>query len=150
MKLQGEFTLEAPRQTVWDILTDPEIIQKHMPGCQGMQETAPGEFDAEISIGIGAIRGTYKAHLTMKDKQEPEQYRLAVNGSGKPGHVQGEGVVSLSEQDGKTVLSYNGDLQVGGTIARVGQRMLGSVAEKMTRQFFQSLSDEAVQKAASG
>lgn len=143
MKLEGDFTFNAPRDKVWAILNDPEVLGRHMPGCQSLDPVGEDEFEAVLSIGVAAIKGTYKARLRVTDKEPPAAYRLHVEGSGKPGHVKGEGQVHLSEQDGQTHLRYEGDLHVGGLIARVGQRMLGSITQRMTRDFFQALGSEA-------
>lgn len=143
MKLEGEFTFNAPREKVWSILNDPAVLKKHMPGCESLEAVGDDQYEAVLKIGVGAIKGSYKAKLTLKDKNPPESYTLQIEGSGRPGFVKGEGRVHLKDLAGQTALSYSGELQVGGLIARVGQRLLGSISEKMTRQFFQDLGAEA-------
>lgn len=143
MKLEGEFTFNAPREKVWSILNDPAVLKKHMPGCDSLEAVGDDQYEAVLKIVVGAIKGSYKAKLTLKDKNPPEYYTLQIEGSGRPGFVKGEGRVHLKDLTGQTALSYSGELQVGGLIARVGQRLLGSISEKMTRQFFQDLGAEA-------
>ena len=145
MKLEGEFTFDAPIATVWAILNDPAVLKQHMPGCESLEPVGPDEYEAVLKIGVAAIKGTYKARLRITDKQAPSAYRLHVDGSGKPGFVKGEGAVTLEAQGERTVLRYSGDLQVGGLIARVGQRLLGGISERMTRDFFQGLGQSAEQ-----
>ncbi len=143
MKLEGEFTFNAPREKVWSILNDPAVLKKHMPGCESLEAVGDDQYEAVLMIGVGAIKGSYKAKLTLKDQNPPESYTLQIEGSGRPGFVKGEGRVRLKDLSGQTALSYSGELQVGGLIARVGQRLLGTISEKMTRQFFQDLGAEA-------
>ena len=143
MKLAGEMTIAAPRPRVWAVLNDPALLQRHMPGCESLQCTGPDTYEAVLKIGVAAIKGTYKATLRISDRVEPASYRLHVEGSGKPGFVKGSGSVELNAQDGGTRLTYHGDLQVGGLIARVGQRLLGGITERMTREFFEGLAAEA-------
>jgi carbon monoxide dehydrogenase subunit G len=144
VKLTGSFTFAAPRAKVWQALNDPAVLQRHMPGCESLELVGRDEYKATLKIGIAAIKGTYRATLKIKDRKESEGYSLAIEGSGAPGFVKGEGRVSLSDEGAGTVLSYEGDLQVGGLIAGVGQRLLSGITDKMTRDFFESLGNEAV------
>jgi hypothetical protein len=143
MKLTGEFTFNAPQDKVWAILNDPAILQKHMPGCESLESTGNDEFKATLKVGVAAIKGTYIAHLSITDKAPPTSYVLHVEGQGGPGFVKGSGSVTLSPDGGGTKLVYDGDLQFGGLIARVGGRLLSGITEKMTREFFESLGKEA-------
>jgi carbon monoxide dehydrogenase subunit G len=144
VKLTGSFTFAAPRAKVWQALNDPAVLQRHMPGCESLELVGRDEYKATLKIGIAAIKGTYRATLKIKDRKESEGYSLAIEGSGAPGFVKGEGRVSLADEGAGTVLSYEGDLQVGGLIAGVGQRLLSGITDKMTRDFFESLGNEAV------
>ena len=146
MRLTGEYTFDAPRETVWEILNDPEVLKKHMPGCEKLEPLGDDQYEAVISLGVSAIKGTYKAKLDIRDKVAPESYSLHVDGSGKPGFVKGSGNVTLEDHGGQTRLKYDGEFQIGGMIARVGQRMVKSVADRLTRQFFQELGGEAEQR----
>lgn len=143
MKLAGEVRFEAPRERVWVILNDRDVLQRHMPGCESLQEVEPDRYEAVLKIGVAAIKGTYMATLRISERAEPDSYRLHVEGQGKPGFVKGEGKVHLHEEGEGTRVTYDGDLQVGGLIARVGQRILGSITQRMTREFFEGLSGEA-------
>lgn len=142
MKLTGEVIFNAPRDRAWSVLNDPAVLQKHMPGCEWLRPIGPDRYEAMLKIGVAAIKGTYKATLSVLDKQEPDSYRLHVEGTGKPGFVKGEGTVHLHDQGDQTRVTYEGDLQVGGLIARVGMRLLGGLTEKMTREFFEGLAGE--------
>ena len=114
MKLEGEFTFNAAREKMWEILNDTEILRKHMPGCETLEEVAPDSYEAVMTIGVASIKGTYRAKLRISEKTPPESYRMEVDGSGKPGFVKGSGTVSLTENGASTILRYEGDLQVGG------------------------------------
>ena len=144
MKLEGSHVFDAPRERVWEIINDTAALQRHMPGCKSLKALGEDEYEAVLSIGVAAIKGTYEAKLRIVDKDPPNGYTLHVEGSGKPGFVKGEGRVTLSEQGGKTELRYSGELHIGGVIARIGSRMIGGIAGRMTRQFFEDLGNEAL------
>jgi uncharacterized protein len=110
-----------------------------MPGCEALNEIAPDQYEATMKVGVAAVKGTYKGKVAIKDKQPPAHYVLSGSGSGGPGFMQGDVVIDLEESDGKTILKYSTDAQVGGLIASVGQRMLGGVAKMMVDQFFKKM-----------
>jgi carbon monoxide dehydrogenase subunit G len=143
--MSGQYTLDAPQEKVWAFLMTPEAIAKVMPGCEQLEEVAPDTYKATLKLGIAAVKGTYTGSVQLLDKTPPTHYRMLIDGSGAPGFVKGEATVDLAEQDGKTVLSYDADTQVGGLIANVGQRMIGGVAKLIINQSLKKLEEELAQ-----
>ena len=136
MKLEGSYDIPVPRQQVWEAFLDPEKLRQAIPGCEKLEEIGPDEYKATMKIGIAAVKGTFQGTVRLRDKQPPESYRLNVDGSGGPGFVRGDTVITLSDAAGGTHVAYNADVQIGGLIAGVGQRMLGGVSKMMADQFF--------------
>lgn len=139
LKIEGSYTFNAPRDKVWQVLLDPQIMAQCMPGCEQLKEIGPDQYEATMKVGVAAVKGTYKAKVAIKDKQPPVHYVLSGSGSGGPGFMQGDVAIDLEQQNGATVLKYNADAQVGGLIASIGQRMLGGVAKMMVDQFFKKM-----------
>ncbi len=139
MKIEGNYTFNAPRDRVWQVLLDPKIIAQCMPGCESMNEVAPDQFEAIMKVGVASVKGTYKGKVAIKDKQAPSHYILSGQGSGGPGFMQGDVAIDLEESNGQTVLKYSTDAKVGGLIASVGQRMMNGVAKMMVEQFFKKM-----------
>ena len=140
--MHGTHTLPVPVTHVWTFLMDPEAIARVIPGCETLEETAPDTYQATLKLGIAAVKGTYKGTVRLFDKVPPSQYRMHIDGSGTPGFVKGEATITLEEQEGHTVLTYDADTQVGGLIATVGQRMIGGVAKLIINQSLKKLEDE--------
>jgi len=124
MKLEGSYEVPAPRQTVWDAFLDPARLKQAIPGCEKLEAIGPDE---------------YKVRLT--EKKPPESYKMAVEGSGGPGFIRGETLIKLSDADNGTQVAYSADVQVGGLIASVGQRMLGGVSKMLADKFFRKMSE---------
>lgn len=139
MKVEGSYQFDAPRERVWTILMDPEGLKGCIPGCENLVLTGEDAYEATMKVGVAAIRGTYKGKIRISEKDEPNHYKLLVEGSGGPGFVRGEALVELVDQGASTQLNVHGDGQVGGTVAGVGQRMLGGVAKMLMGQFFECL-----------
>lgn len=85
--------------------------------------------------------------MTIADPHEPSSYTLVVDGHGRGGFVRGEAHVSLAPDGDRathTLVTVDGRAQVGGTVARVGQRLLASVSKMMMDRFFDCLSKRAL------
>ncbi len=139
MEISGDHQFPAAHARVWASLLDPAALQACMPGCEKFEETAPGKYDITIKVGIAAIKGTYNGTVTVADVNPEESYRLLVTGSGKPGSVHGDAVLTLSDKDGGTLVSYKGEVKAQGAIARLGSRLLGGAAKLMIGQFMKAM-----------
>ena len=141
MKLEGAHEVPAPRQKVWDAFLDPDQLRQAIPGCEKLEALGNDEYKATMKVGVGGVKGTFEGKVRLSEKKPPESYKMAVEGTGAPGFVRGETVISLSDVNGGTRVAYVADLQVGGLIASVGQRMLGGVAKMMADKFFGKMSE---------
>jgi uncharacterized protein len=142
MKLEGSYEVRAPRQKVWSAFLDPETLRKAIPGCEKLEMIGPDEYKATLKIGVGAVKGTFEGKVRLSDKKPSDSYRLAAEGSGGPGFVRADTLISRADIEGGTSVSYTADVQVGGLIAGVGQRMLGGVSKMMADQFFNRMSEQ--------
>ncbi len=142
MKLEGSYVIAAPKQKVWEAFLDPERVRQAIPGCEKMEPLGPDEYKATLKVGVAAVKGTFEGKVRIGDKKPPDSYRLSAEGTGAPGFVRSDTVISFADADGGgTRVSYNADVQVGGLIAGVGQRMLGGVSKMMADQFFNKMSE---------
>ena len=139
MKVEGAYTFPGQPQQVWDLLLDPDSLRQCIPGVESLTETGPDHWDAVMKVGVAAIKGTYKGKVAIVDKQPPTNYTLQVEGSGGPGFVKGTARISLEASGDTTSVKVDGDGQVGGMLAGVGQRMLPGVAKMLMNQFFECL-----------
>ena len=147
MQLSSTYTFNAQRQVVWALLLDPNVLAECLPGCESLEPTGDDTYRAALTIGIAAVSGRYEGTVRIVDPQEPSRYRLVVDGKGRGGFIRGEADVSLAadgDLDERTLVTVEGRAQVGGTVARVGQRLLTSVSKMMMDRFFDCLSKKVV------
>lgn len=142
MKIEGTHLFKAPREKVWSFLVDPQIIAKCIPGCEKMDPAGEDTYDAILRFGIGSIKGTFISRVRVLDQQAPSQYRLTIEGKGSPGFVNGEGLIRLEESGSETNVVYSGEVQVGGLIASIGQRLVQGFAKQTISHFFSSLAQQ--------
>jgi hypothetical protein len=141
MKIEGSHEIPAPRERVWAAFLDPDTLAQALPNCERLEAIGEGEYRAVMKIGVGPIKGTFEGKVRLSDLEPPRRYRMAVEGSGPPGFVRGEAAMELSEVEGGTRVRYDADVQVGGLVASVGQRMLGGASRMMLDQFFGRMTE---------
>jgi carbon monoxide dehydrogenase subunit G len=130
---------------VWDLLQDPAVLAKALPGTERLALTAEDQYVGIMKVNIGPMTAAkFDVNVTLKDKIPPHRMALQIEGKGPVGFTRGTATVVLepADDDTKTVMQYASDVHVGGRIASVGQRLLESVSKMMMRQALDALERE--------
>jgi carbon monoxide dehydrogenase subunit G len=147
MKIEGSHEIPAPQDQVWSALLDPDKLALAIPGAEKLEEIGPNEYKATMKVGVGPVKGTFEGKVRLSDLEPPNRYKMAMEGTGGPGFVRGQAVMELGPgENNATLVKYNADVQIGGLIASVGQRMLGGVSRMMLDQFFGRMSEILAEK----
>ena len=144
MKITGTYTLDAPIDEVWKGLMSPHILSSCIPGCQSFDLVDHDKYDMTVNVKVGPMNGKFQGTISIVDQEIQNSYRLIAEGNGSLGFARGSALVTLSEFSGATSLLVDGELEIGGTIARVGQRMIGNVSKTMMDRFFECLTQSIV------
>ena len=142
MNLDGSAVLQADPERVWSVITDPAVLARTIPGCESLEKTGDDEYKMNVSVGVGAIRGTYAGEVRLTDQDRPKSYVMHASGAGAPGQVRATVTITLAPDGDSTTLTYSADAVVGGPVAGVGQRMMTGVAKRMAGQFFKAIDAE--------
>ena len=138
MTMTGEVQLPASREAVWAKLNDPEVLKSCVPGCEQLDVLPNNEFQATATVKVGPVKARWKGKIRLSDLDPPNSYRISGEGEGGvAGFAKGGALVSLTEKDGGTLLSYNVEAQIGGKLAQLGQRLINSAAKKTADDFFE-------------
>ena len=149
MKLEGEHIFKGPREAVWEMLRDPDALSTAIPGAQSLNKISDQEFDGVINLRMGPVSGSFSGKVTLSKEVPPTNFTLTAEGRGAPGFAKGVGDVELIDQgDGTTLMKYSGEMQIGGMLASVGQRMVDSVSKSMFRQGFEAMDNTLEAKLA--
>lgn len=148
IQLEGSYTFDAPREVVWEVLNDPQALASALPGTQKLEQVGENEFRGAMTVRVGPVQGNFQGSVTLSNIHPPESYHLQVSGKGPQGFLNGEGDIRLEEEDGKTVMYYTGEAQVGGRIAGVGQRLIDSTARAIIRQALEALNRQVQARVA--
>ncbi|MBB4000277.1 xanthine dehydrogenase family protein molybdopterin-binding subunit [Aureimonas pseudogalii] len=141
---EGSALVAAPRQAVWDMLLDPRTLEAVIPGAHGVRKVSPTRFLADVTLGVGPVKGRYRAEIELTDLNEPEAVTLSGGTDGALGFGRGSGRITLVETaTNQTTLHYAYEAVIGGKVASVGGRLLDGAARVVIGQFFKSLASHA-------
>jgi carbon monoxide dehydrogenase subunit G len=143
LKISGTYAVPASPERAYSLLQDPVILAKCMPGTDHLDKVADNEYEMKMKVMIASMGGLFAGQVRLADQNPPDSFKLFVEGSGKIGFLKGEGLLNLTPQGEATVVKYEGDVQVGGTIASVGQRLLDTTAKMIIKKFFQKFAEAA-------
>jgi len=146
MKISGTHTLPLPRERAYRALQDPDLLARCIPGGEGLQPVAEGEYAMKMKMALAAFTGQFEGKVRISEPNPPASFKLSVEGKGKVGFMKGEGLLTLTETGESTQVSFDGEVHVGGTIAAVGSRLIDSTSRMMIKRFFDRLAEEAGSK----
>ncbi|TCT06085.1 SRPBCC family protein [Aquabacter spiritensis] len=142
LDIAGSETIQTDIESLWRALNDPAVLTRCIPGCKAMIETAPDAYKVEMQLRVAAVGGSFEGEIALSDKQPPHTCRITVSGAGSLGHGNGEAKFEITPQEDACLLAYQGVGEVGGLVAGVGQRILGSVSKHLIGRFFTALRKE--------
>jgi len=148
VKISGTATINAPQAQVWAALNDIDVLARVVPGCEKLEQIAENQFEGVVKLGMAGIKGVYSGKIRLEDVDVPRYYKLVAAGKGSNGVVDAVGTVELETMpDGKTLLKYGGDAQIGGMLASVGQRLIEGAAKQLIGQAIKALEAQIAQRA---
>ena len=144
MEMKDEIRIEAPRDTVYAALNDPDILKACIPGCEELTRHSDSELEAKVVLKIGPVKARFAGNVTLDNSQAPQRFSLTGEGSGGvAGFAKGGADVELVEEGGNaTLLRYEAKADIGGKIAQLGSRLIDSTARRLAGKFFASFKEE--------
>ena len=148
MELTATYEFSAPVAKAWALLMDTDAIARCLPGCRSLKPLGDDRYEVELKVVIAAIAGDFKGTVALQERNELASYKLAVEGSGRQGFVKGHALVRLEPEGDVTHVHVAAQADVGGKIARVGQRMLEGVTRSTMKRFYKCLAKQLTRPGA--
>jgi uncharacterized protein len=142
LKIGGTYPLPFSQERSYQLLQDPAVLCRCMPGCESLEKLGEQEYAMRMKMALSAMSGSFAGKVLIADSEPPGRFRLTVEGAGRIGFMKGSGLLTISPVAGGSSVQYDGDVQVGGTIASVGQRMVETTAKMLIKRFFDKLGKE--------
>jgi carbon monoxide dehydrogenase subunit G len=142
LNIEGQHTIAATRELVWDAINDPDVLIACIKGCESLEAVDESQYDITVATKIGPIKSRFKGRLTIFDTHPPESYsmRFDVTG-GLAGFGKGVAKVCLIDDGEQSIsLTYSVETELGGKLAQLGSRLVMGVAKSMAESFFKAFS----------
>ncbi len=141
MELTGQQLIPASQQATWKALNDPDMLRQCIAGCESVELTGENQYLAKMAVRIGPVNAKFTGKLQLQDIDEPNAYTINFDGQGGvAGFGKGSARVTLSPQEGGTLLDYKANAQVGGKLAQIGSRLIDGAAKKIADDFFKEFN----------
>jgi carbon monoxide dehydrogenase subunit G len=141
MKINGSYTLRSiGQERAFAILQNPDILAKCIPGCESLEKSGDGEYI--MKMAFAALPGQFTGKVKLTDPLPPSSYRMIVEGAARFGSMKGEGLLRLESAEQGVEVTFDGDVEAGGTMAALGQRLIEATSKMMIKRFFDNLNEE--------
>lgn len=143
MLVTGTSHFRGPRPLVWELLQDPDVWSKALPGAERLVRVADDRYTGTMKVGLGFLKAEFVLNVSLGNKVPPERFTMDIDGSGPFGFARGTASVDLAEaEDGGTIMEYGSDLEVGGRVASLGKGTVDAAARSMTEKGLDALRRE--------
>lgn len=143
MQLTGNHTINASPARVWALLMDTDTLARIVPGVQKLERIAGNSFKSTLGVKLGPVSASFNGNLEMEDIQEEKGFTLKVQQNSKVGNASAAIKIDLKPvTEDQTEVAFDGDVKLSGMLASMGQRVIGGVANTLSKQFFTNMEKE--------
>ena len=137
MHFEGSVQINASRDKVWAFLIDPDQVGSCGPGVETIEVIDDTHFKATAKVGVGFISARFVVNLEFVDLDAPSAATIKAHGQAPGSAVDADARMELSDADGGgTTMDWSAEVNIAGTIASVGARLIEGTANKMIGQTF--------------
>jgi carbon monoxide dehydrogenase subunit G len=146
MEFSGAVDIPAPRERVFDFVTNPDKVGQCGPGVEKIEVIDPTHFRASAKVGVGFISARFVVNLEITEQRRPDMAIIKARGQAPGSAVDGTGRMNLVDgpEPGTTTMLWAAEVALSGMLASVGARMVESTANKMIGQVFDCVRAKVV------
>ncbi|MFL5687107.1 MAG: SRPBCC family protein [Chloroflexota bacterium] len=149
MHFEGTVQINAPRDRVWAFVIDPNQVGQCGPGVESIELIDDTHFKAMAKVGVGFISARFVVNLEFVNLDAPNAATIKAHGQAPGSAVDADARMDLSDaDDGGTTMDWSADVNIAGTIASVGARLIEGTANKMIGQTFDCMKQKLEAPAA--
>lgn len=147
MELAGSHLFNATPQQIWPLLMDTDSLARMVPGITSLEHLGNYQYKAMLGVKLGPVNASFTGNLQLNDIMEPQGFSMKVQQNSKVGNATATIGIHLNPVgNNQTEVDFSGNVKLSGMLATMGQRLIGSVANTLSRQFFMNMEKE-LQKA---
>ena len=143
MHFEGSVDIAAPRERVWAFVIDPNQVGQCGPGVESIEVIDPTHFKATAKVGVGFISARFVVNMEIAEMTAPEASTIKAHGQAPGSAVDATAHMRLSDNgSGGTRMDWDADVNIAGTLASVGSRMIEGTAHKMIGPTFDCMKSK--------
>lgn len=143
MHYEGSVDIAAPRDKVWAFVIDPNQVGQCGPGVESIEVIDATHFKATAKVGVGFISARFVVNMEMAELTPPDAATIKAHGQAPGSAVDAHAEMRLSDSaGGGTTMDWSADVNLSGTLASVGARMIEGTAQKMIGQTFDCMKSK--------
>jgi carbon monoxide dehydrogenase subunit G len=140
MHFEGSVPIKASRAKVWAFVIDPDQVGQCGPGVESIEVVDETHFKAAAKVGIGFISARFVVNMEFAELVPPDRALIKAHGQAPGSAVDATATMHLSDgPDSSTVMDWSADVNLSGTLASVGARLIEGTASKMIGQTFECM-----------
>ncbi len=140
LHLDGSTIINAKRERVFQLLTDPKFIATTLPDAVEVAVLDRESLEAKMKVKVALISSNIKVTLRVTDRVPPSRARLLVEGSGSGSNLKISSTFSLEGDGSTTRMSWVADAEITGLMAGLGSIVLRGFAEKKVGEIFAGIT----------
>ncbi len=143
MQLSGRHTVRTTSAKLWQLLMDPDALSRIIPGIYQLEKTGENTYKSLLEIKFGVVDGKFAGILQMENIDVEKGFTLHVQQKSTIGNANASIRIGLSElREHEVEVNFEGEVKLTGLMATMGNRVVGSISNSLTRQFFANLDRE--------
>jgi len=146
MKITGNYTLDGSRQDIWPLIHDPISLVGLIPGCEQLDQISPDEYRGQVQLRLPAVSGAYTTYVKLIEVEAPRYCRFEGKVEGPAGSISGTASFKLEPMDAKSILEYEGQAMIIGSLARLDSRFAEGIAQSLIKQGLDKLNAQLQMK----
>ena len=137
MDFTGTVEIDAPRAAVWALLLDFEQLATCGPGVQSIEQLDPTHARVKAKIGIAFMTMGFTIDLELVEVEAPDRAVIRATGEAPGNQVEANGHMRLTgPTEGPTTMTYEATVELFGSLAGIGSRMIEGTAGKLIDETF--------------
>ncbi|RZV43446.1 MAG: membrane oxidoreductase [Acidimicrobiales bacterium] len=142
MKIENSFTVDAPVDEAWALLTNIPEIAPCLPGAK-LSGEEDGVYKGAVKVKVGPVTAEYRGTAEFVEKDDVA-HKAVINGKGRDsrgaGNAQALITAEMQQVGDQTQVDIVTDLKISGKVAQFGRGVMQDVSEKLLGQFAECLA----------
>ena len=133
-----KFSLEAPIEEVWKSLSNPKEISGCVPGATITDQIDNNNYKGEVTLKFGPIKTKYDGEITIEE-MDNNAHTMLLRGKGLDSKGKGNAEMTMNGSavttDEGTEVDFKMVVNIQGTLAQFGSRLINDVSAQLMDQF---------------